>query len=96
MTRTSAASQENAELNEDRGARGLRRRTAPAEEGAVDSDTTSSDSENDDDDSAAAARTTTRPSCLGDDRRRCEWGFRRVLVLWCAGRRRRCASRLFF
>ena len=69
--------QENAELKRKTAALAdYVRRTAPAEEGHVDSDTTSSDSENDDDDDVLPPppNDDVRPSCLGDDdRRRCEW-----------------------
>ena len=70
--------QENAELKRKTAALAdYVRRTAPAEEGHVDSDTTSSDSENDDDDDVLPPppNDDVRPSCLGDDdRRRCQWG----------------------
>ena len=70
--------QENAELRRKTTALAdYVRRTAPAEEGHVDSDTTSSDSENGDDDDVLPPPPSddVRPSCLGDDdRRRCEWG----------------------
>ena len=69
--------QENAELKRKTAALAdYVRRTAPAEEGHVDSDTTSSDSDNDDDDDVLPPppNDDVRPSCLGDDdRRRCEW-----------------------